>query len=218
MKIDCIGCCHGAYDQLELEGGDLLIITGDLTRSDESYQYSKFHEWLEKQDYKKKIFIGGNHDQYLQDRNQTFLQDYTSNDSITYLCDSGTEFEGLKIWGMPHSLWFRGINPHCTAFTGDEEYMAEKCALIPDNIDILISHCHPYGILDEIILEDGSEYSVGSKELLKTTLKIRPKLVIFSHIHEKGGKILDINGIKFINCSIMNERYEPVNKPMKIEI
>lgn len=33
MIIDCIGCLHDHYP--ELEGGDLLIVTGDLTARDD---------------------------------------------------------------------------------------------------------------------------------------------------------------------------------------
>ena len=69
MIVDCIGCLHGARPHLE--GGDLLIVTGDLCARDEYDEYVAFFEWLKKQKYRKKIFISGNHDN--KDRKSTRL-------------------------------------------------------------------------------------------------------------------------------------------------
>lgn len=234
MEVTAIGCCHGAYNQLKLAGGDLLIVSGDLTARDTNIEYQKFFQWLKVQDYKKKIFIGGNHDNKLID----FYCTDEELKSYEYLCDSGIEFEykketfhpnstryvsidslcydikKLKIWGIPHSLSFPGINPECTAYCGDEAYMKKYCDLIPDDIDILISHSPPYGILDGIEIMDGSLFHTGSHELLKACMRVKPKYFICSHIHEQGGKMIDLTSGIYINCSIMNENYNPVNKPI----
>jgi len=42
MIIDCIGCMHGVYPKLD--GGDLLIITGDITRRDDPREYIPFFQ------------------------------------------------------------------------------------------------------------------------------------------------------------------------------
>jgi len=52
MIIDCIADLHGFYP--ELDGGDLLIIAGDITASDKSHQWVEFFKWLAAQDYQKK--------------------------------------------------------------------------------------------------------------------------------------------------------------------
>jgi Icc-related predicted phosphoesterase len=132
-----------------------------------------------------------------------------------YLCDSGTEFDGLKIWGSPHSLHFPGINPHCTAFTGTEEEIAERFAIIPHDVDILVTHSPPLGILDSV---DKGRRLTGSLSLRNRIMEIKPKIHVFSHIHEWGGKILDTTLTRCINCSIMNENYQPVNKPIRINL
>lgn len=202
MKITAISDLHGHYPKLE--GGDLLIIAGDLTANDEPEQYEEFFEWLSKQKYQKKIFICGNHD------NQSMSQfDWFD---AEYLCDSGTEFEGFKIWGSPWTTKFKGINPICCAFTVDtDEELNEKWDLIPDDVDIFITHSPPYGILDGIPIEDGSLFHVGSKSLLKKIKKIKPSLVICGHIHEFGLKYKKENDIFFINSSLIDERYKPRN-------
>lgn len=63
MDITAISDLHGHYP--ELPGGDLLIVAGDLTSRDTQEQHLQFLSWIGKQDYKKKIWIAGNHDNYL---------------------------------------------------------------------------------------------------------------------------------------------------------
>ncbi len=213
MIIDCISDLHGHY--LELEGGDLLIVAGDLTGRDTLDEYYWFDEWLRDQDYRMKIVIAGNHDGELQKVNRyrfTIADCYGS--KFQYLCDSETEFEGLKIWGSPWTKTFEGMNPHCKAFTCDtEEELAEKWELIPDDIDILVTHSPPHGIFDKTI----DEIHVGSYKLREHSMRrIRAKIHVFGHIHECGGNILDTNVTKFINCSHVNENYQPVNKPIRV--
>ena len=231
MIIDCIGCLHGARPKLE--GGDLLIVTGDLTARDTLPQHSDVLEWLHRQDYKKKVLVGGNHDHFLE-KNPNFY----SKTSIDYLFNSGTEFtyyppiEGkeplerktLKIWGMPWSAWFKGINPKCTAFTYKDEmdHYDEHIEKIPHDLDILITHEPAYGILDGIPQEDGSLFHVGSKGLYSWLKYVeRPKLHVFSHIHEAHGQeehfpTYEDKMMISVNCSIMDERYRPINKPVRI--
>ncbi len=74
--------------------------------------------WLNQQAYVMKIVIGGNHDGILQREGNQLLK-WAAN--CDYLCDSGTEFEGLKIYGSPWTKTFPGMNPHCMAFTCETE-------------------------------------------------------------------------------------------------
>lgn len=213
MIVDCIGCLHGAKPKLD--GGDLLIVTGDLTSSDKAYQFVEFFLWLDKQPYRKKVLIAGNHDNVLQ-----LIPPIPESlpDNIYYLCDSGTEFEGLRIWGSPWTKTLPGINPNRKAFTCDtEEELAAKWTLIPEDTDILITHGPPYGILDKTNLNEHA----GSQPLYELLYKqhINPRLHIFGHIHESHGqipKMLDMPSTRFINASHVNESYEPVNKPIRV--
>lgn len=183
MIVDAIADLHGYYP--ELEGGDLLIVAGDLTKRDTKEEYFDFFTWIAIQKYKKKILIAGNHDNFTVEMPEVF----NAISDFDYLCDSGTEFEGLKIWGSPHSLWFPQVNPKCAAFMDSEYNLAAIYEKIPNNIDILISHGPPIGILDQNV--EGS--SCGSQALLNAIERIKPRLVIFGHIHEQGGKIVRKN-------------------------
>lgn len=213
MIIDCISDLHGCYPKFE--GGDLLIVAGDLTAWGEWEEYFPFFQWLRLQNYKKKILVAGNHDYYLN-----FLYEIPGEETdLSYLCDSGTEFEGLKIRGSPWIKRFEGMNPNTMAFTVDtEEELEEKWKLIPDDVDILVTHTPSRGILDET--KNGLH--AGSGKLYCAILD-RPsiKLHVFGHIHESYGFFLrqtPISTTNVVNASHVNTHYKPVNKPIRIII
>ncbi len=227
MKIDCISDCHGFYPQLK--GGDLLIVAGDLTGRDHYDEYCKFYDWLDHQNYKEKIFICGNHDGYIQKEDNDYLLDLTKlgYDKAIYLSDSGIELYGfsvqLKVWGSPWTKTFPEMNPSYKAFTVDtDEELAEKWAMIPQDIDILITHSPPHGILDQVNRYNSkgkkTEHvgSLSLRNMLMSNYFTNLKLHVFGHIHEQGGKVFETTLTKFINASYVNEVYEPVNKPIRI--
>jgi Icc-related predicted phosphoesterase len=220
MDITCVSDLHGNFP--DVSDGDLLIIAGDCTARDDEKSWKKFMEWAEiLLEYDKIILVGGNHDNALQKG----IVDLTP--AIDdYLCDSGIEYEGLKIWGSPWTKTFSGMNPNCKAFTVDtDEELAEKWAKIPEDTDILITHCPPFTYFD--LTQEGK--SVGSLSLAASTGRLNLKLHVFGHIHECGGKISDgrlipkdlpgffeVSRTIFVNASHVNERYQPVNKPIRI--
>jgi Icc-related predicted phosphoesterase len=247
MIIDCISDLHGHYP--ELEGGDLLIVAGDLTSRNTIYEHAEFLGWLNSQNYKKRIFIAGNHDNNVDKK-------FDWDESIVYLCDSGTDFEceedlpcnfcgeknkcahtsicqkpikkKLKIWGSPWTPLFDGVDPRCTAFMLPEAELEAKFALIPDDVDILVTHGPPFGILDW----NAKGRLCGSQSLFERARSLKSlKLHVFGHIHEAYSFITPdnlkvVNPDHFpktfanmpyiVNCSHVNERYEPVNKPIRV--
>jgi Icc-related predicted phosphoesterase len=214
MDITLISDLHGYYPKLH--GGDLLIVAGDLTACDLGMQYAQFRNWLCNQEYTKKIVITGNHDNLIANGRWNI----DPPEGFEYLCDSGTEFEGLKIYGSPWTKTFPNMNSKCKAFTVDtEEELYNKFVQIPADTDILITHSPAYGIFDS--LERYTAYGktqeyVGSMSLRNISMKIKPKIHVFGHIHEHGGKLMDTGLTKFVNASHVNEVYEPINKPIRI--
>lgn len=210
MIIDCVSDLHGKFPVLS--GGDLLIVAGDCTSNDSTAAWMAFFSWLEAQNYKKKITVAGNHDNFLTSCISTTEAAEMGLDhdlDFDYLCDSGTEFGSLKIWGSPWTRSFEGMNPHCKAFTLDtEEQLAEKFALIPHDVDILITHGPPNSVLDR---GGRSMMPLGSFSLFDEldSFRIKPKLHVFGHIHEFGSQFISGNGILFINASYMDECYLP---------
>src|SRR5215469_15907640 len=211
MIIDCISDLHGFFPKME--GGDLLIVAGDLTAKDTINCWIKFYDWLKAQDYREKIVIGGNHDHDLEDyvdEMDTLGKPFEG--IATFLCDSGTTFEGLKIWGSPWTPTFPGINPKCTAFTGTEEEIYERFVKIPQDVDILVTHGPAWKELDLTL----SRHSAGSTALHGWLKYVgRPKLHIFGHIHEAYGEKVCFPEMRSINCSHVDRYYQPVNEPVR---
>ena len=222
ISVTAVSDLHGHYPQLE--GGDLLIVAGDLTARDAPEQWSEYFLWQGELPYKKIIFIAGNHDNRLQAMSFPKLDMifYSPGHKVDYLCDSGTEFEGLKIWGSPWTPLFDEVNPLCKAFMLPEAELEAKFAMIPADTDILITHGPPLGMLDEVKRYDaGIIECVGSHALHYQLYseRIKPRLHVFGHIHGSYGhitKALDMPYTQFVNCSHVNERYQPVNKPIRI--
>lgn len=235
MIIDCISDLHGYFPQLE--GGDLLIVAGDLTADDQPFSYAKFDTWLHSQKYLKTVVVAGNHDNWLA--NRKYNEKTFHDDEIFYLCDSGTEFayypplddapqgvmlerQKFKIWGSPWTKRFEGENPNCLAFTCEtEEELAEHWKCIPEDTDILVTHSPLKGYLDQVKMGK----HVGSESLFDWwyNSKARLRLWCFGHIHEAYGKIemnhyYSSKRLTILNASHVNERYEPVNKPIRIEL
>lgn len=230
MIIDCISDLHGFYPNLE--GGDLLILGGDITAADNLTQWAKFFHWLKKQPYEKKILIAGNHDNFLKSgfpnnqkeaddlkEVQSFLEEQKEMDEpdFEYLCDSGTEYNGLKVWGSPWTKTFDRMNPHCMAFTCEtEEELSSKFSLIPKGTDILITH----GPMCHILDANAYGYACGSTSLRDHIDRVKPRFHVFGHIHEQGGNQLMYKHIGpntwCINCSYVDERYRDVNKPIRV--
>ncbi len=220
MIIDCISDLHGYHP--DLKGGDLLIIAGDLTSRDTMEDYVDFMKWLDPiaSHYKKVVLIAGNHDNLIQKHGKEILPSFCE-----YLCDSGTEFEGLKIWGSPWTKTFKGMNPHCKAFTVDtEDELMDKFDLIPHDTRILITHSPPFGILDGIPIYDGSLFHAGSKALYGWLKYVeRPFLHVFGHIHEGHGtrELFPSHEDKImisVNASYVNAKYQPFNKPIRVTL
>ncbi len=224
MIIDCISDLHGYYPPLE--GGDLLIVAGDLTARDTEFQHAQFAYWLEEQDYLKKIVIAGNHDGLLQNVGKQWVENMFPD--ATYLQDSGTEFCGpdkhgksctMKIWGSPWTPTF------CDwSFMKDRgEPIRQMWDMIPQDTDILVTHGPPYGILDQVKYSSKAKEgkSAGCEELRTAVERIRPRLHVFGHVHEGYGQTLlkcTPTDVICVNASIMNEDYKPVNKPIRIEL
>ena len=246
MIIDVCSDLHGFFPKTQ--GGDLLIVAGDLTAKDDFQGYFKFYAWLHQQKYKHYIFIAGNHDGLIE--NGVALTNELAN--TTYLEDSGMDYQhtwtderGLlvgknyKIWGSPWTLWFPEINPRCSSFTGAEEDLAKKFELIPEDTDILITHSPPYGIMDyslEVTKWGTRATHCGSLALMQKARSLpNLKLFVFGHIHECYGALTP-EGIQeceeryprkkptcksmpyIVNASHVDENYEPVNPPIRIEL
>jgi Icc-related predicted phosphoesterase len=99
---------------------------------------------------------------------------------------------------------------------GDE--LKSKWDMIPDDVNILITHGPPNEIRDFVSNWRQGDMNVGC-ELLRHQLdnRIKPVLHVFGHIHGAYGAAL-IKDTLYVNASTCTERYEPTNKPIIVDL
>lgn len=209
-KIVCLSDTHNSNNQITVPDGDILIHAGDATITGTLEEIVLFNKWFANLPHKYKIFIAGNHD-WLFETNNRFARSLLDK-SITYLQDSFALIEGLKFYGSP---WQPRFYDWAFNLTRGAE-IAQKWKRIPDDIDILITHGPPNGILDEVRRKFFVEHT-GCEELRKKVEEIRPKLHVFGHIHCGYGQIEKF-GVKFINASTCDEGYIPTQPPIVVNL
>ncbi|HEX8564708.1 MAG TPA: metallophosphatase domain-containing protein [Pyrinomonadaceae bacterium] len=206
-RIVLLSDTHNCNEQISVPGGDVLIHAGDATNRGQVDEIVAFNEWFSGFPHKHKIFVAGNHD-WLFETRPKYAQSLLAK-NVVYLQDSAVEISGLKIYGSPWQPrffdWAFNLN------RGGE--MAEKWKLIPNEVDILITHGPPFGILDETPRGDFA----GCEELRKRVEEIRPQLHVFGHIHFGYGTEAKF-GVRFVNASNCDEDYSPTNLPIVVDL
>lgn len=190
---------HGKHKELtDLPEADILVHSGDFTLAGGDMEALDFIEWLCDLPYKHKIFIAGNHDDCMIDASLEGLPD-----NVHYLSDNSVSIEGITLYGAP---MFVGMT------IGNLEEI-EHYAQIPNEINVLISHRPPLGILDSI--DNNIHY--GSALLLDKVTAIRPKLHLFGHTHDAYG-LMEWKDITFSNASVTDWKYNIRYVPRVLKI
>lgn len=211
LKIITISDTHGRHHNLVsknlLPKGDMIIHSGDSTPRGAMADVEEFLRWYGDLDYKHKILIAGNHD-WAFVKEEPYIKELCKNYDIKYLNDSGVVLEGIKIWGSPVQPEF-----HNWAFNKKRGAEIRKhWDMIPDDIDILITHGPAKGVLDFVNKPFyNSVESVGCKDLLDAILRIKPSLHVCGHIHESRGVSIDKQTgtpITFVNASSVDQYYK----------
>lgn len=197
-RIVSISDTHSFHHQLDkLPEGDIITHSGDFSHNGTQREVLHFLRWLEKQPYKHKLICPGNHD-LICEQNYNFWKPTCEGMGITYLCDEEVTIEGLKFFGSPYTKFFGGM-----AFEKEEIELVHFFSAIPEDVDVLITHGPPYGLLDKN--SDGKH--CGSKALsvkLHYTNVLKLKLCVFGHIHEGYGYEYHNYGLP--SCSSVNKQ------------
>lgn len=209
-KIVCLSDTHGFHDSVVVPNGDILIHCGDFSKHGELVDTIQFLKWYENHPHQFKYLIAGNHD-WLPYREPKLFQELLVEHapSVRYLEDDYCDDSGLIIYGSPWTPEYHGW-----AFMKNEQQMQGIRESMPEYADIVAVHGPPRGVLDKVIR--GFE-RVGCRFLWRQLTKIRPKLVLFGHIHEGRGHITK-EGIDFYNCSVVGLYYKVEYEPYVIEM
>jgi Icc-related predicted phosphoesterase len=209
-KLVFISDTHTKHSMIEVPEGDFIIHCGDVSYRGSENEIIDFADWFSSLPHKHKIMIPGNHD-FLFERYYDKAKNIIESRDIICLIDCGIELEGIKFWGSPITPWF-----HSWAFNryrgSDIEQHWNK---IPDVVDVLLTHGPPAYMENYLsMILEGED--VGCEDLYNTIKKrVNPKISAFGHIHEGYG-LHDDGQTIFINCSALNRRYEPANRPVEI--
>lgn len=200
IRIACISDTHDIYYP-EIPEVDAIIHAGDITGSGSQLQTRNFLTWFESLPIKHKLFIGGNHDKFLERNGPAIVEEFPS---VQMLWDSSYDLEGYKVWGSPYSPTF--MNWY---FMKDPEELEEHWKKIPKDVDIVVTHGPAYGTLDRAVPLRGHEH-LGDKALAKTLSPQAPRYHICGHIHGSRGILTDWDGrTTAINAAVLDEAYRP---------
>ena len=205
IKLVCLSDTHSRHENVHIPAGDILVHAGDFTRNGDLIELEQFNQFLGQLPHPHKIVIAGNHDFCCEKLPQLSRRILTN---CIYLQDEAVVVRGIKFYGAPWQPWFC----HWAFNLPRGEKLRAKWELIPEDTDVLITHGPPQGYMDQ----DLQQKSVGCEELLARVNIIRPRLHVFGHIHENAG-IAKNQYTTFINASICDYYYAPVNPPVVVE-
>ncbi|KAJ3484134.1 hypothetical protein NLG97_g7131 [Lecanicillium saksenae] len=188
VSVVCISDTHNTRPNVP--DGDLLLHAGDLTIGGSYVELQAQLDWLNTLPHRYKVVIAGNHDLLLDpafvDRSpdRIYEGEGTSRGdldwgTVLYLNNTATTltfFNGrsIKVYGSPWTPMFGNW-----AFQYPEVRVVWPDS-VPHDIDILLTHGPPKGHLDD--------QGKGCAQLLKEISRVRPKLVVFGHIHVARGR------------------------------
>lgn len=229
MKIVCISDTHNQHNKITLPDGDMLIHAGDATMMGTDSELEDFVNWMSRQPFKHKIWVAGNHDWGMESDQKAYekffyrrmkpvgdvngirhyIEQLCKSYGIHYLNNTGVKIDGINIWGSPDQPAF------CSwAFNRTPQNLVGHWTKIPDDTNILITHCPAYGILDT--LEDGD--MVGDVALMKRINTLpNLQLHVCGHIHPSYGTI-QIGNTNHVNAAILDDSYKIRNKPIEVKL
>ena len=162
LTIFAFSDTHGSHRCLQVpEDADIIICAGDAVEDNlVGDEYDDFIEWFSALPCKWKIFVPGNHELSFELGQAHRIIHRMIEKGITVLEDAIEDCDGVIVGSIGHNVMI-----------AQED--------IPADIDILVTHYPPYGILDE---------GMGSTEILNFVLHSQPKYHLFGHIHSTAGQ------------------------------
>lgn len=190
MKIVIASDVHERHREVVWPDGDLLIIVGDLTDAFAVRNYRMTHQMTVLRDadeflgqkYPKILVVPGNHDYGLENPENRYIFKH-----MTILVNQTVDYKGVIICGIPVTS---------TGMAFWKEDGKADLELIPSSIDILATHSPPAGMFNT---------RWGRKDILELSQKVKPKVHVFGHDHDKLGDTV-IGTTRYINVSLYDKQ------------
>lgn len=117
LRVVVVSDTHGRYRQLAIPPADILLHCGDCLAN---YRFSKasktsalldFLEWINAQPCSVKLFIGGNHDGFLEEYTPEAIRKMAA--PAVYLCHESAIIEPIhwRVFGSPQSISNSVLSP-----------------------------------------------------------------------------------------------------------
>jgi len=197
MRLVAVADTHLFHDELVVPDGDVFVHAGDLCRGGDLDELRAALAWIRSLPHAHKVIVAGNHDFAFAehaDEARALASDFV------YLEDSGATVAGLSFWGSP---WQPAFNDWAFNLPRGPA-LAEKWALVPDRVDVLVTHGPPLGIGDRGPVEG----RLGCADLLARVRAAAPRLHLFGHIHQDGGA-WPIGPTLFVNATTWESERAP---------
>lgn len=237
IKISAISDLHGNLPSADFfEEGDVLCICGDVVPLDIqgndvmsiAWFCHKFIPWTDTLPFKKVVMVFGNHDFF----GQHIGPDHGNNGSnitsllmpgsikgehkLVILCDNLYKYMGFTFYG---TSWCPDLQSW--AFYGDHFKLEHEYEKIPDNVDIVLSHCPPRVGNTGVVLQSGWnwERNFGCQELADAIQHKQIGWLFCGHVHSGDHGVTEGgNGTKVVNVSMLDEDYKKNYPPFTVEI
>jgi Icc-related predicted phosphoesterase len=217
MLTWCISDTHRKHRFLNVPPDvEVVVHAGDMSnqKSPEmnANEVLDFLDWYKSLHVKYKILVAGNHDTSIErglvsrgDIHESII--YLEHESVMIVDSHGVT---RKIFGSPYTPSFGSG----WAFNVPRGKLFKYWQDIPDDLDLLITHGPPKGIMDLTQYDtrlggDGkSFFQCGCKELLDMVKTVKPRYHVFGHIHTElncpNSGMLKINGCDtmFVNAAV----------------
>ena len=166
---------HGSHRKISVpEEADILICAGDAVEDDlKGDEYDDIIEWFAAHHAKWKLFVPGNHELSFEINRADKIKKKMKDNGIRVIQDAIYDCDGIIIGSLD-----------ANSVISDEN--------IPADLDILVTHYPPYGILDE---------NMGSVEILNFLMKSQPSYHLFGHIHTMQGQKIQYGKTCCINIA-----------------
>ena len=206
-KVWHISDSHGMHDQYKVPKNiDIVCHSGDSTNYFQTIpnkeEFDKFVDWYRQVDIPFKILIAGNHDAYIYNEGKK-ARAILDKAGIIYLDKESVTINGLKFWGEPRTPEFGGWH-----FMVDRSKMRKHWEEVPKDVNVLITHGPPKGILDSASSRDNTIEMAGCSNLrgnIESNNWPDLRAVCFGHLHAQGllnpPGVLTRYGIQFSNAA-----------------
>jgi predicted phosphohydrolase len=206
VRLVLLSDTHCMHDRIDVPDGDIVVHAGDFSGHGGVDEAQRFARWFGALPHPEKVVIAGNHDRALEADASLGPRIF---EGCHYLFDAGATIAGLTFWGSPWQPWF--LSWAFNLPRGPK--LAEKWSLIPEGVDVLVTHGPPARVLDRC--ESGDH--AGCEDLLAAIERARPRLHVFGHIHEGYGEVTR-GETRFVNASNCTLDYAPTNEPIVVDL